>query len=42
MIKNNFQFRLIDDIEEATFDKSLEKFYGNGIEGPLKRIFKIL
>ncbi|MDW3829202.1 hypothetical protein QI050_11080 [Staphylococcus saprophyticus] len=36
MIKNNFQFRLIDDIEEATFDKSLEKFYGNGIEGTIK------
>ncbi|KPG88856.1 hypothetical protein AEQ58_06970, partial [Staphylococcus hominis] len=31
-----FQFRVIDDIEEATFDRSLEKFYANGIEGTIK------
>ncbi|MEB7384677.1 hypothetical protein [Staphylococcus xylosus] len=36
MLNNNFQFRKIDDIEEATFDKSLERFYGNGIEGTIK------
>ncbi len=36
MLNENFQFRVIDDIEEAVFDKSLEKFYGNGIEGTIK------
>ncbi|NBK47925.1 hypothetical protein EON06_09265 [Staphylococcus delphini] len=36
MKKNDFQFRNIHDIEEATFDKSLNTFYENGIEGTIK------
>lgn len=36
MERKKFQFTQINQIEEVTFDKSLEKFYGNGIEGTIK------
>lgn len=36
MQRKNFQFAKIDNIEVATFDPSLEKFYEQGIEGTIK------
>ncbi|MCD8824076.1 hypothetical protein [Mammaliicoccus sciuri] len=36
MSNTKFQFTKIPQIEVATFDRSLEKFYSNGIEGTIK------
>ena len=36
MNERKFQFAKIDNIEVATFDPSLEKFYEQGIEGTIK------